>query len=137
MLKFKKRLSQFFKYGVIGIIGTAVHTGTLAFLVEIYHIKPLVASICGFIVSLVISYFLNSRFTFSQRRNVYVFIKYCVVSLTGLFLNLVLLFLVVNILNSWYVYGQVLSIVIVPICNFTLNKVWAFKSKPIKETDTP
>lgn len=54
------------------------------------------------------------------------FYKYVIVSLSGLGINLLIMFLLVNLLGVWYIWAQVIVIIVVPISNFTLNRYWAF-----------
>ncbi|WP_074114460.1 GtrA family protein [Paenibacillus sp. P46E] len=121
--------NQFISYVFVGGIGTLAHTGTLWLLTELADFNPLLSSTCGFFLSLIISYYLNSILTFKQKFHIHFFLKYLAVSLTGLLVNLSIIYTVQNILNWNYMIGQLISIVVVPILNFALNKYWAFTSK--------
>ena len=57
------------------------------------------------------------------------FIKFCVVGGLGTLLNLFILYLSVELFGLWYIYGAVLSFVIVITFNFSLNKIWTFKDR--------
>ncbi|MBW4604826.1 MAG: hypothetical protein KME29_36040 [Calothrix sp. FI2-JRJ7] len=37
------------------------------------------------------------------------------------------MFTIVNILKSWYIIGQIISIIVIPISNYLLNSRWSFK----------
>jgi len=125
----RNNLVDFLKYGVIGVIGTLLQTGTLFIYVEKGHGDPLVGSTLGFIFSLLFSYMANSRWTFRKsERSASALVKYTVVSCAGLLLNLLILFLFDRVFGWWYGYGQIASIVLVPIHNFILNKAWAFRT---------
>ncbi|MCL6601785.1 MAG: GtrA family protein [Paenibacillus sp.] len=134
MTKFNLLLSsQFVRYGFVGVIGTAVHTGTLWLLTELVGFNPLMSSTIGFLFSLIISYYLNSILTFKKGFNLGVFLKYFVVSSFGLLVNLSILFTFDHILLMNYMVGQVVSIFVVPVLNFALNKYWAFNSRVTKQ----
>ncbi|CAM4398231.1 GtrA family protein [Saccharibacillus endophyticus] len=125
----RNNLVDFLKYGVIGVVGTLLQTGTLFIYVEKGHGDPLVGSTLGFIFSLLFSYMANSRWTFRKsERSASALVKYAVVSCAGLLLNLLILFLFDRVFGWWYGYGQIASIVLVPIHNFILNKAWAFRT---------
>ncbi|MEJ8305017.1 GtrA family protein [Saccharibacillus sacchari] len=125
----RNNLVDFFKYGVIGVFGTLLQTGTLFIYVEKGHGDPLVGSTLGFVFSLLFSYMANSRWTFRKsERSASALVKYTVVSCAGLLLNLLVLFLFDRVFHWWYGYGQITSIVLVPIHNFILNKAWAFRT---------
>lgn len=121
---------QFMRFGLVGIVATLCHMCTLIILVEFFNHQPLVASTIGFILAVIVSYILNCRFTFIVSGNhVLLFSKYLIVCLTGLAINTSIMFLTVEILNWWYIMGQIPTLIIVPITNFTLNKYWTFGNK--------
>lgn len=124
---------QFIRFGLAGIVATLCHMGTLIILVEYFEYIPLLASTIGFLLAVIVSYILNYRFTFIVRGNHFLFFsRYLVVCATGLVINTSIMFFTVNFLKWWYVIGQVSTLIIVPIINFTLNKFWAFNIKEAK-----
>lgn len=114
------------KYGIIGMAGTVLHTGVIAIGVEIWDLSPVLSSFFGFFLSLLLSYALNSIWTFRSRFDLLLFWKYAIVCTAGLLLNLSIIYLFNNILGLWYLIGQFVAIVIVPVFNFMLNKLWVF-----------
>ncbi|MDO3412008.1 GtrA family protein [Saccharibacillus sp. CPCC 101409] len=130
----RAHLIDFIKYGVVGVFGTALQTGTLLLYVEKGGGDPLVGAALGFILSLLFSYAVNLRWTFkSSEGSLSVLLRYTIVSCAGLALNLLILYLFDRVLGWWYGYGQAASIVLVPIHNFIWNKAWAFRSPPTRE----
>lgn len=129
MIKVFKKFNQFIKYGLVGIVGTIIHTGTLVVLVEYCNMSPYLASIMGFTLSLIISYFINLKWTFNNNNNLSTFLKYITVSLSGLCLNMLIMYIFVDLLSVWYLIAQIVTVIIVPISNFIFNKYWAFKKK--------
>lgn len=63
-------LISFIQYGIIGIIGTIVHTIVLTACVELFGVIPVVSTILGFLCSLIISYILNSMWTFKRSKKI-------------------------------------------------------------------
>ncbi|KAA8785650.1 GtrA family protein [Paenibacillus amylolyticus] len=124
----KNLVVQIFSFGLIGVLGTIIHTGSLLLLVEFYHYNPLVSSAIGFTLSLIVSYFLNIKFTFNTRNVKSSFIRYSYVSLAGLLINLTILFIFQYYIGGQYMIGQFIAIIIVPFFNFVSNKYWTFKS---------
>ena len=47
---FWKFAGQVVRYGIVGIIGTVLHIGTLALLVERFQVEPVLSSIIGFLI---------------------------------------------------------------------------------------
>lgn len=120
-------LLQFSKYGIVGLIGTCLHTGVMIICIEIFDINTFLSSSLGFILSLAVSFLLNTLWTFRTQINSRPLIRYSAISIMGQMLNLFILFLFVTILSQNYITGHVVAIIIVPIFNFILNKVWAFR----------
>ncbi len=123
-----KSIKKFSKYFIVGIVGTFVHFSILVFLVEFLRCDPIISSIVGFIVTVLISYYLNYKWTFkSIKKHSNVLPRYVVVSIIGFCLNTFIMFLTVKIIGLWYLIGQLITVVIIPISNFTLNSYWSFK----------
>lgn len=118
---------QFIKYALVGGIGTTIQTTVLVILVELTKMSPFIATCIGFSCSLIISYYINKKWTFSNRDvKSMAFLKYFIVSCSGLLLNLLILHVLVNIFSVWYIWVQMVIIVVVPLSNFFLNKFWTF-----------
>lgn len=127
-LMYYQLFTQFIRFGLVGIVSTFTHVGTLAFLVELLNFPPIPASTIGFILAVVVSYILNHRFTFGAQGNhgIY-FFRYLLVCLIGLSLNTGIMYLTVQVLEWWYLAGQLCTLAVVPVSNFALNRFWAFK----------
>lgn len=120
-------LARLIRYGLVGILGTILHMGTLVLLVEVFTVAVVPASVAGFLLALAVSFLLNRHWVFGVRqRPLRAAFRYTVVSLTGLGLNVVIMTLVVHWLQWWYVWGIGLVIVVVTTVNFTLNQCWSF-----------
>ena len=117
------------RYALVGILGTAIHFGVLAALVEWFSFDPVLASGIGFVVTLIVSYGLNFAWTFSSTaRHRTALPRYVVVSVFGLGLNTLVMHLAVRVFGLWYIAGQALVVLLVPATNFVLNRSWAFRS---------
>lgn len=120
---------KFIKYAVVGLIGTFTHLSILGFLVEVLHFSPIVGTTIGFLVTVIISYYLNYRWTFSSSsKHIIALPRYTAVSLIGLCLNTGIMFLTVNVFHLWYVIGQTIAVIMIPLSNFFLNSHWSFKT---------
>ncbi len=133
---------QFVKFGIVGlsntIIAYIIYAGVL-FLFESNDWLPkydyLIASVLSFVLSVLWSFFWNSRKVFvveeGEKRDwfpalVKTFVAY---SFTGLFLSNVLLVIWVKVFHiSKYIAPLINLIVTIPL-NFIINKFWAFKTK--------
>ena len=123
-----KSLSKFIRYIIVGLMGTIIHFSTVIFLVELVHLDPVISSCLGFILTVIVSYLFNRNWTFKSTANWNKqLIKYVVVSCIGFTLNLTIVYITVDILSWYYMYGQLCVIAVIPIVNFTLNNLWTFK----------
>lgn len=115
------------RYVVVGILGTATHFLLLYVFVEMFAQDPVVASIAAFPVVVWLSYVLNKNWTFeSDKAHMVALPKYLLVCLVSLMNNFLLMYLLVNIVEIWYMAAQACSIAVIPIINFILKKYWAF-----------
>jgi putative flippase GtrA len=118
---------QFFRYCVVGGIGTALHFGITIALVEGAGSPPTAASVVGFAAAFVSSYLLNRFWVFGPSARPWVsFVRYSIVCLSGLFLNTAIMTVTVDWLRWYYLWGLALVVAVVPVTNFALNRLWAF-----------
>ena len=118
---------QFFRYCIVGGIGTCLHFGITIALVEGAGSQPTPASVAGFAAAFVTSYLLNRFWVFGPSPRPWVSLfRYSLVCLCGLALNVSIMALTVDWLRWHYLLGLAIVVLVVPITNFTLNRLWAF-----------
>lgn len=130
MQKIKALIVQFIKFSFVGVICTLIDYLLLAFLHEIVGVDELISSAISFSVSLVINYFLSMRFVFkskieSRHRE---FITFVILSILGLLLNQLLMYIGVRVLNIHYLIFKVVATVVVLIYNYITRKIFIEKS---------
>lgn len=122
-------LKKFVRYAIVGVVATVVYLGLVIGLVEVAGVDPIVASGGSFVVILIGSYFANHYWTFgSPRQHVHSLPRYVIVSMLGLGLNVVIMYVVVDVFGWWYLVGQLVVILVIPGSNFLLNLRWSFRS---------
>lgn len=136
-------LLQFVKFGLVGVWNTvfsyAINVGCLlAFqkmgVLGTANLDMYVANTIAFILSVLVSFLLNSKFVFTleegQSRNFWkaLFKSYLSYGFTGIILNNVLAYLWVDILGISKFIAPLISLVIAIPINFLMNKLWAFKT---------
>jgi putative flippase GtrA len=116
---------QFLRFAMVGIANTAVHAGVVIGLMETLAPPAAVANACAFIAANLMSYCINSRFTFRVPMSWLGYRRFLLVSLVSLGLTL--------LITSWVEYmgwhyglGLVMVIFIVPVLNFMVMRLWAF-----------
>ena len=129
MFSFFKKFLPFVKYCVVGAIGTAVDVGALYALVEYAHWTLFPATTAAFLAAVVNNYTLNKIWTFRHRSSNHrkLFLKFMIVSCTGLGLTNALMFVFVLKLGIWYVSAKVLTSGFVFLWNFLANQYWTFR----------
>lgn len=149
---------EIIKFGLVGVVNTLV-SYTIYSVLFYFGTPPLICNIPAFIISVLVSFLLNSKFVFKkdetkqERKWWQVLIKtYISYSFTGLFLAEVLTALWLNIIHIEKYLGfavelianfglnmtadkiagylaPVLNLVISIPINFILNKFWAYRQK--------
>lgn len=122
---------QFGKFGVVGVMATALHFSVVVALVEGFAISPLPANALGYGLAFAVSWFGSSRWTFRGATVVrFAVPRFLCVSLLGLALNQGMNALVIYGIGVHYLAGLAASLVTVPIVTFTLNRAFVFPQTP-------
>ena len=113
--------------------GAVVDIGLLYIFVEYFHINSVLAASFSFLFAVVNNFFWNKYWTFGSNIVKYKrqFIKFLTVSLVGLGLTMVLMYLGVEVFNFWYLFVKVVTILFVLIWNFAMNYLWTFEMKQV------
>ncbi len=115
------------RYAAVGALGAAVHIALLVGAVEGLGLHPVAGSVLGFLGALAVSYRFNRHWTFrSDAALAGSLARYTAVSLLGLLLNTGLMVALMGWARWPYLPAQAVAAVLVPICNFLLNRHWSF-----------
>jgi putative flippase GtrA len=124
---------QYARFGTVGVAAAAIHVLMFSASIELAGLAPLAANFVGFGVAVVVSFFGHFQWTFrgqtaggSRRRQRTALARFTLVALTGLALNSLAVYVVVNLLALPYHYAILLMISVVPLVVFALSKLWAF-----------
>lgn len=130
MNKLKELIIQFIKFSIVGGTCFLIDYLLLAFCHEILGVEVLISSAISFSVSVVANYLLSMRFVFkskiSNRRRE--FIIFVTLSVIGLALNQLLMYIGVDILKIHYLIFKLLATFIVLIYNYITRKIFIEKS---------
>lgn len=122
-------LLQLIKFGLVGLFATVIHASILFFLVEQLGVEPVLASIPAFLTALVISFLINHHWTFvvkeAYRRY---FSRYTAVAVSGLILNITIMYSTVSLMHQSYVVGLLVVVILVPLISFLLQRYWTFSN---------
>lgn len=118
---------QIIKFFVVGTLATAIHITIVVALVKLAGMDPVLSSIPAFLLAFSVSYLMNHTWTFSATGRHFIYLpKYFAVSITGLLLNLGIMYTTVSVLQLPYPIGLGLVVLCVPLLSFALNKFWTF-----------
>ena len=124
---------QYARFGTIGAAAAAIHVLMFSASIELAGLAPLAANFVAFGIAVLVSFFGHFRWTFrgqtaggGRRRQRIALVRFIMVALTGLALNSLAVYAVVNVLAWPYPYAILLMIFVVPLVVFTLSKFWAF-----------
>ena len=123
----KKLIAQFMKFGIVGVIAFVIDYGFMVLLTEVFGVPYLISTTVSFIISVIFNYFASMRFVFkrkddmSRRRE---FIIFVVLSVIGLVINDVFLWLMVDFLFIDYRISKIVVTFIVAVWNFVTRKIF-------------
>lgn len=123
----KKLIAQFMKFGIVGVIAFVIDYGVMILLTEVFGVPYLISTTISFVVSVIFNYFASMRFVFkrkddmSRRRE---FIIFIVLSVCGLGINDLLMWLMVDSLYIDYRLSKIVVTVVVAVWNFVTRKIF-------------
>lgn len=127
--------AQFIRFCIVGLSNTILSYFIYSILLLLFRkifilsLDYLIAQILAFILSVAWSYYWNSKFVFKQKNSVSSLLKtYISYFFSGIFLNTILLYFWVDMLNISEFIGPIFNLIISVPVNFLLNKFWAFKT---------
>ena len=124
----RRLIVQFAKFATVGISNTLITFAVYTLLLKGFDVWYLAASAIGFIAGAVNGFLLNRRWTFRGHvGDALTPVRWFVVQGCGLALNEGLLYLYVDQLGLDKLIGQALSIAIVTVITFLVNRAWTFR----------
>lgn len=138
-----KLLAQIFKFIIVGGISFLIDFVVYTMMCNGLHIHYIIAGIVGFTVSVVANYILSMRFVFESKEDMRKdkeFIIFVVLSLVGMLLNSVILYVCIDLIYSCWdllqevistevmnVIAKVIATGIVMVYNFITRKIFLEK----------
>lgn len=131
----KKTIEQFIKFGIVGVINTFTSYAVVNFCYYFLNLHLQLANIIAFIISVFVSFTLNSKFVFKNKPKTSkeffhtLFKTYLSYASTGLILTAILIEIECNKLGIPLYIASLMNLVVTVPINFLLNKFWAFRKK--------
>ena len=125
----KLLLSKLLKFGIVGCSGMIIDFGATYLCKEILKINKFLSNGIGFILAATSNYFINRIWTFnSQTEDIGIqYAQFMAVSVIGLGINSLVLFLLNEKLKWNFYFSKVIAIAITTIWNFFANLLFTFK----------
>lgn len=125
-------MRQVVRYCISGTISTIADFGVTVLLKECLGVISRIAAVCGFLVSIIISYTFATLWIFDEHRfdkRVFEVLGYLFVTIVGAGLTWSIMFLGVNVIGIHYIIVKVFAVGVVTIWNFCAKKVLVFTRK--------
>ncbi len=119
----------FLSYVLFAGIATIVDMGVLFILTTYFNLYYLISAIFSYICGMIINYSFNKYLTFKNKskRIAPQFAIFATVALIGLGLNELILLILTEIFNVWYLNSKLISVGIVMFWSFFAHKKITFK----------
>ncbi|MEH2511972.1 putative flippase GtrA [Nitrobacteraceae bacterium AZCC 1564] len=122
-----RSLHRLVRFGLSGIAATLFYIALTNVLVLALHVPPVTASVCAYILSIGVSYILQSRFTFQVGRDSFDQIaKFVVTSIAGLAVSWCVMAWSTNLMAWPYFVGATIVCFLIPVANFFMFRGWVF-----------
>lgn len=121
-------LFRFIKFALVGVLNTLMNW-IIFFILNASGFYYLVANIISYSISTLNSYLWNSRWVFKYQgdNKKETTLKFIVLNIFGLVLNIIILFVLVDKLKLNKMVGLIVTTAIVMIINYMINKFWVFR----------
>lgn len=115
-------------YIVIGVLGAVVDFAFYTLLVSAFKVNPAIANIFSSAAGIINNFFFNAIFNFQKSDKLKTrFIKFFSIAIGGIILGSTIIFVLTQILQVNPIISKVISLLVVMIFQYNLNKRVSFK----------
>lgn len=125
----EKLFKQILKFGLVGGIAFVIDYSLLYILTEYFKIYYFYSSIISFIVSLIFNYIASIKWVFdvNHKQTLKDIIVFTFFSVIGLGINQLVMYIMVEIMNIYYMLSKIVATAIVMVWNFITRKIFIEK----------
>ena len=121
----EKLLIQIFKFGIVGVVATLIDFIFLYLFRDICNLPLILSNTLSFNISVIYNYLASMTFVFDVDKNKdkkNIFLLFIIFSVIGLGINNILVGLLTNKLDVYYMVSKVIATIVVMIFNFITRK---------------
>ena len=128
----KKLIMQLIRFGIVGVIATAIDVGVLALLKEAAHMEVLIASALSFTAAVVVNYILSMLWVFKSKgeSRAKEFVIFVLLSVGGLLITQIVMWLGTELAEIYYLAVKIFAIIFESTYNFITRKIFLEKKAP-------
>jgi len=119
---------KFYRFCITGLLSTFVHIIVAASSIEFLHLSPSMGNGLAFIVATIVSFTVNSLWSFSVKLTARSGFRFLVVSTSAFFISMILAEWIDRI-GLHYAFGIMTVIFVIPIITFIGHNFWTFKQR--------
>lgn len=124
-----KEYFKFIKFSIIGSFNTIISLLIYYFLLYI-NSNYIVATILAYVCSSILGYFLSKNWVFDNRNKNFKksIIKYYVLYGSSILLNILILYILVDLLSISKIIAPLIVLIVIIPYNFFISKNWVFRN---------
>jgi dolichol-phosphate mannosyltransferase len=133
--KIKEKLIKMIQYGIVGGMMVILNVAILFFLTSILGIYYIFSAVLSYLFLTALSFYLNENWTFhsvtnhTRKKISHRIMSYYFISISGMILNITILFLLTDYGNVYYLHSSIISSCLVFLWNFSLNEKITWNGK--------
>lgn len=125
----KRSLEELITYLFIAGTGTLIDIFLLYVLTDFFHLYYLLSATLSFILVGTLIFVFSKKYAFQNKSKKFFaqYFTYLFVVLVGLIINLVTIYLFVELFGLWYIYAKVIAVGVGFLWNYSGNKFITFR----------
>ena len=131
IFKLYKKYEEIINYLIFGFLTTVVSIASYALFTRVCHIDIYISNILSWIAAVTFAFVTNKIYVFkSKSKNLFSeIIKFFTSRIASLVIELIIMYLLVNIIHLDDMISKIIVQVIVIILNYVFSKIFVFKNK--------
>ena len=120
-------IKKIINFGLVGVFATAIEYILLIVLKEFFNVYVIIASGIAFTISLLFNYVLSIKYVFVDKKEMSKtkeMTGFFITAIIGLGINQVMMYVLVDMVNIYYLFAKVVSTGTVMIWNFISRHVF-------------